>query len=65
VVDKAERYLVSSRVLIICEQNGVAAVVRGDTGTWRLVREPDPWRCTCPARTRCAHVEAVERVTEP
>ena len=62
---KAARYLTSGRVVVTCGEGEIAATVRGDTGTWRLFREPDRWRCTCPAWRRCSHLEAVERVTRP
>ena len=60
---KAERLLLAGDVTVFCSERGLAATVKGDTGTWRLFREPERWRCTCPSRKRCAHIEAVERVT--
>ena len=62
---KAARYLLAGSVEITCAEGAVEATVRGDTGTWRLFREPDRWRCSCPAWRRCSHLEAVEKVTEP
>jgi hypothetical protein len=63
IAEKASRLLVEGRVLIACGENGIVAVVRGDHGVYRLVREPDRWRCLCPARGTCAHVVAVGLVT--
>lgn len=62
--EKAERLLVTGRVLIACGNDGLTATVEGDHGTYMLVREGDRFRCTCPARRTCAHAVAVERVTE-
>jgi hypothetical protein len=63
VRDKAERLLTSGCVEVACGENGLTATVTGDHGRYLLVREPDRWRCTCPARTeRCSHVIALERV---
>ena len=60
---KAARYLTSGCVAVTCADSTIGATVKGDTGTWRLFREPDRWRCTCPSWKRCSHLEAVERVT--
>ena len=61
---KALRLLVSGRVTVRYGEHGIEATVVGDTGTWSLYREPEGWRCSCPSRRRCSHVEAVERVTD-
>jgi hypothetical protein len=63
IKQKAARLLTEARVWISCGERGIEAVVQGDTGTWNLYRAPDRWRCGCPSRRRCSHVEAVERVT--
>jgi hypothetical protein len=62
VREKAERLLTTGRVTVSCGEYSITATVIGDHGRYVLVRDPDRWRCTCPARVRCAHVEAVERV---
>ena len=62
IAEKATRLLLEGRVLVTCGEHGIEAVVQGDHGVYRLVREPDRWRCLCPARGVCAHVVAVELV---
>ena len=62
--DKASRLLVEGKVVVYCGEDRIAARVEGDHGEYLLFREPDRWRCTCPARVPCAHIEPVERVTE-
>jgi hypothetical protein len=62
VREKADRLLTSGAVEVSCAENGLTATVIGDHGRYLLIREPDRWRCTCPARVRCSHLEAVERV---
>ncbi len=61
---KGTRLLVEGKVVVFCSEDGIAARVQGDHGRYLLFREPDRWRCACPSRGRCAHMEAVERVTE-
>jgi hypothetical protein len=60
---KAKRLLIEGRVVVFCGENGIAARVQGDHDEYIVVRERDRWRCVCPSRGRCAHIEAVERVT--
>jgi hypothetical protein len=59
VEEKAERLLLERRVTI----PAYSAIVRGDHDVYAVKREGDRWRCTCPARKKCSHIEAVERVT--
>ena len=60
VEEKAERLLLERRVTI---SDAAVVTVRGDHDIYRLFREAGRWRCTCPARKKCSHIEAVERVT--
>lgn len=60
IEEKAERLLVTKAVTI---ERVLVATVRGDHDTYTVFREKDRWRCTCPSRVRCSHIEAVERVT--
>lgn len=60
---KADRLLVEGKVVVFCGEDGIAARVHGDHARYLLFREPDRWRHTRPSRGRCAHIEAVERVT--
>lgn len=63
IEDKAARMLAEGRVRVSYSGDGLTAVVQGDTDTYTLHREPDRWRCTCPARVTCSHRRAVELVT--
>jgi uncharacterized Zn finger protein len=62
---KAARLLVSGRVEILYVDDArVVANVRGDTaGVYLVEHDARGWRCDCPARTRCSHLLAVQRVT--
>ncbi len=64
VAVKAARDLVSARLHIRRADNvGVHATCRGDSGElYRLVHDRGRWTCSCPARTRCAHLTALARV---
>jgi hypothetical protein len=59
ITEKAERLLLDGAVSIYAPM----AMVRGDHGHYRVIKTGGGWRCTCPARKKCAHIEAVERVT--
>lgn len=63
---KAGRYLLEGRVVLLeVTVDTVAAVVRGDAALHRVDLDGRRgWRCSCPARTRCAHLLAVGLVTE-
>ena len=43
----------------------IVATVRGDSAEMYRVEfgVDDGWSCTCPAKTRCAHMQAVMLVT--
>lgn len=60
-------FLGEGRVTIVhADEGGVAALVRGDTAmTYRVSHAGGEWRCDCPARTRCSHVQALMLVTVP
>jgi uncharacterized Zn finger protein len=64
--EKGRRYLTSG--LLTVERVGDGAIVatcRGDQGdTYRLGFDPGrrQWRCTCPAKTRCSHLVALQLV---
>lgn len=57
VMAKAGRLLAEQRVLI-----GVAGYVAGDHGDYLVAIRGGNLSCDCPARVRCAHVEAVSRL---
>ena len=71
IQSKARRYLVEGRVSVrhvALASAGYATVVahlRGDSGElYRVTYRPaEGWRCTCPARSRCSHEQAVMLVT--
>lgn len=60
---KAQRYLTEGRVRILHVNDGGAhALVRGAGHLYTVDARPGTWRCTCPARRRCAHIAALELV---
>ena len=59
VEEKAERLLLERRVTVTVTE----AKVKGDHGEYTVVLHNGLWRCNCPARKKCSHIEAVERVT--
>ena len=66
---KARRLLTDQRVRVVQATPGgqVLAWVRGDTDQRRSVRydtETQRFVCSCPARVRCAHVEAISMIVE-
>lgn len=64
---KASRYLIQARVIVrqLDDHAGtVLADVRGNGAVYCCGRdEHGRWFCDCLARGRCAHIEAVKRVT--
>jgi uncharacterized Zn finger protein len=66
VDDKAKRYLAEGRVLVErVADDEVSATVRGGGDLYRVSHQRGGWDCSCPARTRCAHLVAVGRITAP
>ena len=63
IEEKANRLLIRDAVTIFCVDGQLSARVRGDHDVYQLYWERTRWRCPCPARKRCSHIEAVERVT--
>jgi hypothetical protein len=61
------RRLVAEGRLIVSYVSGrsITAVCRGDSGQiHRLGYDPGrQWWCACPAKTKCAHVHALQLVT--
>lgn len=69
-IDKARRLLIEGRLTVEKVDTGrgmVYATCRGDSGTvYQLGFDPrgqGSWRCSCPARTTCAHLRALQLVT--
>lgn len=63
---KARRYLIEGR-LVVEYAHGVhvRAQCRGQGARYLVVHDPGGWFCSCPARSRCAHLVAVQLVTAP
>lgn len=59
IEEKAERLLTSGALTVAFTE----ARVKGDHGTYHVVYRQGRWWCSCPARKKCSHIEAVERVT--
>ena len=63
-LSKGERYLLSGRLTIrLVTPERIEAHVKGDSGhTYRVIHDAGMWSCSCPAKTRCAHLIALKRV---
>jgi uncharacterized Zn finger protein len=65
---KGRRYLIEGRLdLKHVSDRLIVANCRGDDGDVYAVGydfEVGDWRCTCPARGRCAHIVAIALVVE-
>ena len=63
VETKAERYLIQGRVSIVsADDRSITASVKGDSGHYTAARNHSRWACSCPARGRCCHLLALQRV---
>lgn len=71
--EKAERILVEGRLTVTrvsadaeLARAQVVATCRGDHDSYVLGFDAVErlWRCTCPARRKCAHITALQLVTE-
>jgi uncharacterized Zn finger protein len=62
---KGRRYLVEGRLMITAvARDQASATIRGNGHLYRVGHSPaDGWWCTCPAKTRCAHIVALQLVT--
>lgn len=62
---KARRYLSEGRLTVrLVDGDTVRATCRGAGAVYELGHdEAARWWCTCPARTPCAHVAALQLVT--
>lgn len=53
---KSRRLLVSGCVTVVrCDQAGVVALVKGDTGMHRVTNDDGDWHCDCKAVGMCSH----------
>lgn len=63
---KAGRLLVEGSVVVrLAGPEQVTATVQGSTGQHEVSWGRGGWFCTCPARSTCSHLLAVELVTAP
>lgn len=63
---KGRRYLSEGRLTVeLVDGRKVVASCRGADDIYNLGFDPRAraWRCTCPARGRCAHLVALQLVT--
>jgi SWIM zinc finger len=61
---KARRYLVEGRLTVLrVDSSGIEAQCRGNGAVYRVVYQDNVWRCSCPARSTCAHLYALMAVT--
>jgi hypothetical protein len=64
IAEKAARYLAKGRLTVTRVSGDLAdAIVRSDSGEHHVSHDPAGWHCTCPARGRCSHAEALRLVT--
>lgn len=70
--DKGKRLLGEGRLKVDAVSGDghrfpIVATCKGDSGTRYSLgydRQEKEWRCTCPARGKCAHLWALQLVTE-
>ncbi len=62
---KGRRYIVEGRLRILMVKGGRAfAECRGNGAVYHPCYIGNRWRCDCPARTRCAHLVALQLVVD-
>lgn len=62
---KGRRYLVEGRLVVSHVTGGeIRARCRGNGAVYELGLDRGAWRCDCPALTTCAHLVALQLVTE-
>ena len=60
---KGRRYLTEGRLLLTrVDELRIEAVCRGGGESYQLGFVSGRWRCSCPARSRCAHLVALQLV---
>ncbi|SRR6266508_2464620 len=64
--ERGERYLLEGRLTVaFLEGSQIGAVCEGHRQTYHLGHEPGRgWWCTCPSEGRCAHLVALQKVTD-
>ncbi len=64
VHDKGRRYLLEGRLLVDhVDADTIRATCRGAGDVYRLGYDRGGWWCSCPARTTCSHLTALQLVT--
>lgn len=64
VHEKGRRYLGEGRLIVSVVTGGrVEATCRGGEDVYEVGLRDNEWFCTCPARSRCAHLVALQLVT--
>jgi uncharacterized Zn finger protein len=63
---KARRYLAAGRLTVLkVHREEVLATCRGQADTYRLGYSYGEWTCSCPARSTCSHLLALQLVVRP
>lgn len=64
-VEKGRRYVAEGRLNVThVSRSGIAASCRGSGTVYAVGWTPERgWRCSCPAKTRCAHLFALMLTT--
>jgi uncharacterized Zn finger protein len=61
---KGQRYLSEARLIVeYVDDDVIRASCRGGGAVYVLGHERGRWHCTCPAKGRCAHLNALMLVT--
>lgn len=61
---KGQRYVVEGRLTVErLDGRGIRARCRGSGTVYALGYDGEGWFCSCPARTRCAHLVALQLVS--
>ena len=60
---KGRRYLIEGRLSVrLVSHSQVVASCRGTGEVWTVGYQRGGWYCTCPAKGRCSHLEALQLV---
>ncbi len=63
---KGRRYLAEGRLIVtVANSHAVSAICRGGGALYQLGFGRGGWACTCPAKSLCAHLVALQLVTAP
>lgn len=63
---KGRRYLGEGRLIVtVANEHAVSALCRGGGALYQLGFACGGWSCSCPAKTLCCHLVALQLVTAP